>query len=930
MTEISEEAKVLWAKKNDQNGIFSWLPLIVHLQDTMNVAVFLWNHWISEGQRNDIVSQMEDGDEELAEDLVQFLGGIHDIGKATPAFQTQKGFSSSGDLDQELLEKLERAGFCGITDFNSKFSHYSHHSLAGAWILRGFGVREDVASIIDAHHGKPVDEEADYNSQEGYRANYYQEEKNDSSSVHLLWEKVQKSIFTWVLGESGFYKVEDIPEISKPVQILLSGLVIMADWIASNEAYFPLLPIDQGSVANPSERFRSGIEKWYYSRPLEVEEPVDADELFPSRFGFCPRDFQRTIFDTVRNISRPGIIIIEAPTGCGKTEAALATAEQVAAKTGRSGLFFGLPTQATSNGIFPRVYQWLQNLLNDYGAKSSIRLQHGKSALNELMNKISSHHIDEDEGNEGSVIVNEWFAGRKTAILDDCVVGTVDQFLLASLKQKHLALRHLGFDKKVVVIDEVHAYDAYMQQYLDQSLKWMGAYGVPVILLSATLSAEKRKDFAISYLVGTGMKKRDIQQEGVDFNTRSYPLMTYTDGSRVIQKKGFLLQKSRTVHINRLDENRLYDKIAELIRDGGALGIIVNTVKRAQKIAERCSELFGEDTVLLLHSNFIAIDRVKKENLLLHLIGKNAKRPKRLIVVGTQVIEQSLDIDFDVLITDLCPMDLMIQRIGRLQRHEISRPQSHQNPVVYVIGTEEPLVFDKGSTYVYEKYLLARTQYFLPSEIHIPEDVSSLVQKTYDFANTEPVYCDDQLDEYLKCKKSFEVHRNNKQQAAMTFQIDSPTIRVNPERYNLTGWLKTPDESDSEEKACAQVRDTNETIEVIAVRRWENGYGFFTPKNPSERDISNRISNPEIAKHLATQTLRLPSSVIHGKTVENVIVWLEDYNRRYLRNWQDQTWLRGALGVIFDESGIFHIADLNICLQYDCQYGLRTKEEDAK
>lgn len=949
MAEIPEKAGALWAKKNDCSGTFSWLPLTVHLQDTMQVVGFLWNHWMSQGQRDGIISQIKNGNEELAENLVQFLGGIHDIGKATPVFQAQKGFSSSKDLDQALLEKLERAGFCGISEFVPKYKQYSHHSLAGAWILRQFGVHQDVASIVDAHHGKPVDEEIEYDIQKAHPSNYYQDEQ-PGSDAQTRWKAVQESIFTWVLDQSGL-TLEHIPEISKPAQVLLSGLVIMADWIASNERYFPLMPIDQKCVENPSERFRTGIEKWvcnfpfeaaapeevdalYRERfrflPLEVTEPDEAAALYQERFKFPPRDFQKIIFDTVQGISKPGIIIIEAPTGCGKTEAALATAEQAAAKTGRSGLFFGLPTQATSNGMFPRVWDWLKKLAQDYGVPLSIRLQHGKAALNKLMNRLASHHIDEDGENGGTVLVNQWFAGRKTAILDDFVVGTVDQFLLASLKQKHLALRHLGFDKKVVVIDEVHAYDAYMQQYLDQSLKWMGAYGVPVILLSATLPAEKRQDFIVSYLRGTGTKKREIVWEGADIKTDHYPLMTYTDGSRVFQETGFSIQENKTVQIKKLQEDELYGKIAELIQDGGVLGIVVNTVRRAQTIAARCAESFGEDAVLLLHSNFIATDRVKKEDRLLHLIGKNAKRPERLIVVGTQVIEQSLDIDFDVLMTDLCPMDLMIQRIGRLQRHDIARPPRHQSPVAYVLGAAEPLAFEKGSAYVYEKYLLARTQYFLPSAIHIPEDVSALVQTTYDFKNTEPEYPGDQRETYLAYKKSFENKRKKKQDKAKTFQIDKPKLTIDSEEYNLTGWLNTPDESESEDKACAQVRDTNETIEVIAVKRCGSGYGFFTPENASEQDISDRIGDPGTAKRLASQTLRLPSSVIRGDSVDRVIEGLEDYNRKKLRSWQNQPWLKGTLGVIFDEDGTFRMEDFKMDLQYDSQYGLRTKKEGAE
>ena len=173
---------------------------------------------------------------------------------------------------------------------------------------------------------------------------------------------------------------------------------------------------------------------------------------------------------------------LEATTGIGKTEAALVAAEELAYKTGRSGLFFGLPTQATSNGIFPRIVDWMNKLekldmlQNDNTDKcddlyecemeehnKSIRLCHGKAYLNEVFRSLaSSINVDESENgiSESEIIVNQWFSGRKTAVLDDFVVGTVDQLLMMSLKQKHLALRHLGLSKKVVIIDEVHAYDA--------------------------------------------------------------------------------------------------------------------------------------------------------------------------------------------------------------------------------------------------------------------------------------------------------------------------------------------------------------------------------------------------------------------------------------------------------------------------------------
>lgn len=923
--QILKAAGSLWAKKYSQDGRYRWLPLMVHLQDTMSAADFLWNHWMSSGQRRGIASQMQNGDESLAEKLVIFLAGIHDIGKATPAFQAKRGFTDAEDLNAALLDKLERAGFSEISHYDVRFAHFTPHALAGEVIAQRMGVHQDIASIIGAHHGKPVDREGICRDQmDAYAANYYQIEK--TTGVSILWRNTQDYIFRWALKESELYEVGALPEISMPAQVLLSGLLIMADWIASNESYFPLIPLERDSIGDQQFRFQDGIKRWYRDQPFDFRDPGVSDALYEARFGFPPRDFQKIIFDTVQTISKPGIVIIEAPTGSGKTEAALAAAEQLAARTGRSGLFFGLPTQATSNGMFPRVFQWLTSVSHEYGT-ASIRLQHGKSALHPLMAELSSH-INEDESADDTVIVNQWFSGKKTAALDDFVVGTVDQFLLVSLKQKHLALRHLGFDKKVVIIDEVHAYDAYMQQYLTKSLRWMGAYGVPLILLSATLPAEKRQEFAEAYLQGTGLKKREIRQEETDLHTCQYPLVTNSDGTAIHQETRFPIQKDRTVRIQKLDDEELYSVIADLIRDGGVLGVIVNTVRRSQEIARECVQLFGRDCVVLLHSNFIATDRFQKEDLLMRKIGKNADRPMRLIVIGTQVLEQSLDIDFDVLITDLCPMDLMIQRIGRLHRHSLHRPEKLKQAAVYVLGESASLEFEPGSARVYGEYLLARTQYFLPDALKIPSDVSTLVQKVYGFNETDPVYPEEQKQLYEKWKAEFDVQRDNKKEKAKNFQIKDPKLIINPDQYNLIGWITAPNESNSDEEAYAQVRDTRETVEIIAVRRYGEKYGFFTPADQSEREVQDHIAEPEMARKLAAQTLRLPYAVIRRVGISHLIHWLEDYNKMHLSSWQSQVWLKGSLGLIFDEDGIFRAEDLGFEMQYDSLYGLEIKSEE--
>lgn len=929
----------LWAKKEEREGQYYWLPLTVHLDDTGLVAGWLWNHWLCEGQRKYLLSQMRRADsgnelagtvdEDIAEAFIRFLGAVHDIGKATPVFQTKRGFSCSYDLDQLLTEHLENAGFTGISDLKLANPEKSHHALAGEVILHRLGVTDDIASIVGAHHGKPVDSQSACENQKAYPANYYQSE-NTSTEIAVRWRNTHAFFLEKALQIGGLKKT-DLPIVSQPGQVILSGILIMADWIASNETYFPLLSIDRDQISSEeiNSRFQEGISRWYKDLPHEVQKPESAKNLYMHRFGFYPRSFQQIIFDSIAELKDPGIVVIEAPTGGGKTEAALAAVEQLAAVSNRSGLFFGLPTQATSNGIFDRIVHWTQSVSSDYG-DSSIRLVHGKAALNKTMQDIrkksAATNVDIDDNDSGNVLVNEWFSGRKTASLDDFVVGTVDQFLMMALKQKHFALRHLGFSRKVIVIDEVHAYDAYMQQYLKEALRWAGAYHVPVVLLSATLPSQIRNSLIEAYLLGRGARKRELKAL-MENTVNSYPMLTVSDGNQIIQVTDFQKEKEKTIQVRTLSDDVLLDKITELMQDEGVIGIIVNTVKRAQMIAAQCAERFGRDCVELLHASFIATDRSLLEERILSMIGKGASRPKKKIIIGTQVLEQSLDIDFDVLITDLCPMDLLIQRMGRLHRHNILRPAKHAVPVTYVLGTSPEWDFDKGSSFVYGDYLLVRTQELLPSEIHVPTDVSALVQEVYgkddkrdDLENDESM-----AHLYNQFKSAFNNERIKKEKKADIFRMDDPKLIIKPEKNNLIGMLHSdlPD-SPSEEFACAQVRDTHETIEVIALRRTKNGYCTFQ----NDKNLADSIEKAETGQIIAQQTLRLPYSVTAYGQIDKVIRELEDYNRKNLADWQKQPWLKGALGILFDEQNQFILGDTKI--QYDSFLGLRVLEKEEK
>ncbi|HZK27257.1 MAG TPA: CRISPR-associated helicase Cas3' [Thermoclostridium sp.] len=909
----------LWAKKSDKDTVFQWLPLKQHLIDVAEVIKLLWEHWLSTLQRQQIINSLSQPNEERAKNLAGFLAATHDIGKATPVFQSRPSFHQSLDLDGALLEKLERVGFLGITGYYNRLMNpaKTHHAIAGQTLLESFGVARDISSIVGAHHGNPVAKKEDISPQlHAYTNNYFQNQDKENA-VHHKWRESQKTIFDWALKTNDFEAVTDLPSINQPGQVLLSGLLIMADWIASNESYFPLIPIDKPFVENMEQRIAAGWIKWYQTAPRIEAEHTDIVLDYKKRFDFKPNDLQEKLFEIIEKTIRPGIIIVEAPMGVGKTEAALIGVEQLSMKTKASGMFFGLPTQATSDGIFGRIKEWLEKLDDE---KKSLQLVHGKAALNDSYTSLPRSNVY-DESDSKSIVVNQWFSGRKTAVLDDFIVGTIDQFLMTALKQKHLALRHLGFSKKVIVIDEVHAYDAYMNQYLCQALRWMGAYGVPVLILSATLPAKTRIKLIKDYTRGSGKKWRDMEQPDGWETTQAYPLLTYTDGMAVKQFSDIKVANHSVVDVLRLNEEELIETLDELMEDGGIAGIIVNTVKRSQEIAEICKSHFGEDLVELLHSNFIATDRIEKEKKLLETIGKGVKRPYKKIIVGTQVMEQSLDINFDLLVTDLAPMDLLIQRIGRLHRHPLKhRPERLEKPQVFVMGTSSICDFEPGSSSIYGDYLLIRTQLLLPDKIYLPQDISPLVQAVY--RDDDSFIKPDLKEEYDLAKGHHEGQMNYKKQKANGYLLDKPSFR---DDKSLVGWLKSELKTDVEERAIAQVRDIQETIEVIALKEHKDGYTFFD----QQCDLSCSIHDPSLQKNISRHTLRLPLRLSLPYNIDQTILELEEFNRRFLPSWQESAWLKGMLGIIFDENSEFLINGfrLKYCQKQGLSYQKSTEGE---
>lgn len=954
----------LWAKKNRVHDVPMWLPLTVHLQDTMQICGLLYEHWLSDGikefLKKTIISNAEDKEASL-KNLCMFLGAVHDIGKATPIFQVKAARPNDADLDTLVLDNLKQAGFTKLDEYIANQLKDVRHNISGQYILTKQGVNLCVANIIGAHHGTPVSYQDAKDIYDGYTSSFYQDD-NDKSSTATLWQTIHTVLVNNALTHCEYECVSELPYISQPAQVILSGLLIMADWIASNEKYFPLISLDTYNV-HPT-RVEIGFTKWYNERIHTWQPKSYTSDIYQSRFGsavigherkFIPNDIQEKVAFLVNEIDNPGIMILEAPMGKGKTEVALVAVEELAKKTHRTAMFFGLPTQATSNSMFGRIAAWLQH----FDGKQSIRLIHGKAQLNEqFANLPKSRGIFEDNYNNNDnhsnantefnendttkISVNDWFAGRKLSILDDFTVGTVDQILLMALKQKHLMLRHLGFSNKVVVIDEVHAYDVYMSVYLYRALRWLGAYRVPVVILSATLPRNKRKQLVENYMNGAGKFKTAAKPSDFDTN-EAYPLLTYNDGQNIKQFSDFDTEQGINYEIqcksqSESEREAVVELVVKLTPNGGVVGVIVNTVRRAQEFAQCCMEAFGEDNVALLHSSFIATERYSKEKQLIDTIGKDGKRPHFKIIIGTQVIEQSLDIDFDVLITDLVPMDLLLQRMGRLHRHQITKhPINLQTPKVYILHCSD-YNFDKGSAYIYSPFILFRTEYFLKqhlqekSTINLPNDISPLVQSVY--SDTELNLRDEAeklRDSYRTYKDRYELTEKSKENKAKIYRLDIPAKKISTDK-NLGDWITNSDKEAemSDAHASAEVRDTVDTVEVIALKACEGGYEFFD--KPGVLDPSDNKTAMEMAKH----TIKLPQAILYGirpqdgingdtAGIDRVIQKLEDYYRENLAAWDNQLWLKGSLGIIFDNNNEFEL--IGKTLKYDTRYGLKIVTE---
>ncbi|APH13227.1 CRISPR-associated protein Cas3 [Dehalococcoides mccartyi] len=753
----------LWAKTG-RDGDLHYHPLLYHMLDVAAVATYLWE-LLSEDQRRRIGHII--GSE--ARTITLFLAGGHDIGKACPGFQQQAPQLS------KLIELPMSLNSC-----------HRPHAFVSACILNRFFTNL-LGQIAGGHHGifpQPLDLRM-----------------GCDTLGNIEWETARDGLLQELATALKIDINDDTeckPQIIDPFIVpMLAGLISIADWIGSNQDFFPCL-------TEPGQQFDIIADKYFESakdragkalRELGwMPEVTFAKEApFTSVFSnFIPNDLQKSTEHMAIEQDSPYLMIIEAPTGQGKTEAALYAADLALCRGFARGIYIAMPTQATSNAMFKRV---LFDYLKKRGHKGKLNLQlvHGNALLAGIgeahKGEISDFKITDicADNTYADTEAQSWFTAKKRPLLSPFGVGTIDQSLLSVLQTRHWFVRLFGLAGKVVIFDEIHAYDAYMSTMLERLLHWLAEVDCTVILLSATLPKTKRTALIHAYSGQNSLEKQ------------CYPRITLAKPRHHITQetetpiicKEIPAEDSHCIFLDfsKNEPEILAEELRRKLEHGGCAAVICNTVNSSIKLFRYLKTNLNETECLLFHARTLQAWRRKREDEVLRKFGKGKKqsdgtyinpdRPFRAILVATQVIEQSLDLDFDLMFSEIGPVDLLLQRAGRLHRHLRTRPADLEKPQLTILCGGNllgppPDTFGDDIEHIYSRYILLRTWLVLrgKNKIEIPAETENLIEKVY---GTDNELCQpDWLKALEEAKRDLTYTQQESQKAASRLLINPP------------------------------------------------------------------------------------------------------------------------------------------------------------
>lgn len=621
------------------------------------------------------------------------IAAAHDIGKVSPTFQ-KKIYSAITEKDQYVLDALRKYS----ADIEKQWGGHAGVSQATASMLN---VGAYIPEILGQHHGFSPDLGVLRADSEPFGGHTWYQQRVD------LLDSLASN-----LGVSAPIKW---PEVKDAVHaLLLSGLTTVSDWIGSGPDF------EDPSIRVTEDTIRNAVDSAGFVHPT-----IQHGLSFKDIFGFNPNDTQVRFTDTVQG---PGVYVLEAPMGLGKTEAALHAAYKTLDSGQATGIYFALPTQLTSDKIHERVNAFLSSILANDSTHRQSFLLHGQAWL-------KSSGIMGEEGNPGGA----WFAQGKRSILAPFAVGTVDQALMAVMRVKHGFVRTFGLAGKVVVLDEVHSYDSYTGTLLDVLIETLLHLKCTVIILSATLTRSRRDQLM-------GLRSDRTTCEHSD-SADAYPLISAWNGVTELYAKP-VSPLSVEVRVQHSGYAAAIDEALLRAESGQQVLWIENTVREAQDVYKELAAVasgMGNVECGLLHSRFTVQDRAHNDAIWVSLYGKDGALQRSAcgrILVGTQVLEQSLDIDADFLVTRLAPTDMLLQRTGRLWRHQATQRPDGSAREMWIVS--DGMQYDDAgepdlnktfgvSAMVYNPYVLYRSMevWHGLNSIVVPDQVRDVIESTY-------------------------------------------------------------------------------------------------------------------------------------------------------------------------------------------------------
>lgn len=867
-TEQQSAHHLLWAKYDRKTG--SYHLLVYHLLDVAAVAVWMWDHVLGVAQKAWLQATL-DLKEEPARQLLALLAGTHDIGKATPAFQKKA---------KPLYKSLRDAGY-------HERSEDTPHGTLSAVILKrwltdkGIGEASQLAAAIGGHHGDWVakTEMQDARTQAG-------KEK---------WKALQNTL----IGE--LERVLDVARISLSLDTesfnvfaaFLSGFVSVCDWIGSNSDYFPFeeRTLDLADYfAQSRERATIALQTLgWLSWESDGCDPV-FERTFPS---LAPNTLQNHGIAQLESLQEmPRLILVEYLTGGGKTELALHIGDLLLNRFGLSGTYIAMPTQATSNQMFGRVGKYLENRYPE--SQINLQLAHAQAESDPRFQAIQPR--PEREGDESGLAAEDWFQNRKRTLLAPFGVGTVDQAMLSVLQAKHHFVRQFGLSQKVIIFDEIHSYDSYMNVIIERLFTWLHAMGSPLILLSATLSRQGRHEL----LQAVGLQD--------EISEVPYPRLTVVEHNGKVKVHELPRPETRSVKIQTIapDHSSLCNELLPRYQQGGCIAVVCNTVDESIEIARCLKQAQGieADDVQLFHARYPPIWRNEIENDVLKVFGKpsdETMRPECAILVATQIIEQSLDLDFDLMVSSTAPIDLLIQRAGRLHRHpRPDRPEHLKEPTLLLRMPEmsEEGVPDFGDDeWVYQRYFLLKSWLKLSEmrELRTPDDIDALMDFVYSAAS----------DAYgVSTALEAAAEDLGLNDARSAFRGGQHVIGA-PSYERLIGrhGERLPDD----EERYVATRDIRPGIDLICLT--DANMRELTVRVPSPADVATLL------RHKVT---------VRKAQVKKALEALPEHGQ-----WRRKPQLRYARPIFF-EAGDFRVPDSSHKLQLTREYGLEIISEEEE